>query len=285
MDDLIKDKRLERQHSRQQNQGMSFGAWLVSAFYALIVAILIILAITIIVALVAWAAGNRNQTKCCRKSQTCPAYILNPCPDKRNFSLARVDGSPTGSNHCETGSFTIQRTAENELLYTVTTPPDTFITDIYELEVACESDFPLTSDGCAVDLTAFHHQTYSCETTSNVQTGISFINAVQSRRDIFVSVLVIYSDSDTCTPLRMMTISGPCAKPIILTGSCVTPTCPPESCCDPIIPSFIKVKLPRCHPSHIPETTLGSEPIANPSIRHPYTAAATSSFGDLTVPD
>lgn len=227
--------------------------WMVSCFYALIIAIVIILIVTLLLALVAWATGCGKKKKRhggCGKpdcAPLCPVYLRNPHPDDRVFQLARVDGSANGSdNACSTGSFTIQRINSGELLYTVTMPANTFITDIYTLEVACERDFPLTPDGCAVDLTQFHHQTYPCEETSNVQTFTSTLSLGCNQSPIFVSILVVFSDSEICDPLQMMTLSGNGTQPITLTGNCITPPCPPESCCDPIVPNFIKLKLPRC---------------------------------------
>jgi hypothetical protein len=265
---------------------MVSGAVALSAFYGLVVAILAILLLSVLVALVAWAAtraggcDSNKGSSCC--APACPVWVRNPRPDDRVFMLARVDGSSTGGNGCATGSFTVQRQSNNQLLYTVTTPPDTFITDIYTLEVRCPGDFPLTPDGCAVDLSAFHHQRYDCATTSNVQLFNSTISAVHTCRCLDISVLVVFSDSDTCDPLQMMTIAGPGAKPIPLTGDCTTPICPPDSCCDPIVPSFVHAKLPRCRPSDPPQPSSPSSPIISDAPDHANATAAPSA--QLTAP-
>lgn len=229
-----------------------------SMFSAFMVAVLILVAFIIVISLVSWACGPRTENKkCCSRPTTCPVFVKNPRPDDKTFSLARVDGSIDGTNNCSTGSFTLQRTSCNQLLYTVTTPINTSITDIYTLEVACESDFPLTPDGCAVNLTAYNHEIFPCDSTSNVQTLTSTLSDnLACRRNLFISVLVVFSaNQETCEPLQMMTISGAASKPITLTGSCTTIPCPIQSCCDPIIPSFIKIHLPPC-------TTISSSPTA-----------------------
>jgi hypothetical protein len=274
-------------------KAVSAWEWTVSIFYALCFAILVILIVTLLLALVAWAIKGCKKKGCCKStcSPLCPVYLRNPHPDDRVFQLARVDGSTSGSdNSCATGSFTIQRVNSGELLYTVTTPPDTLITDIYVLEVLCENDFPLTLDHCGVDLTQFHHESYLCEETSNVQSFTSTLSqsvSCSTSGRIFVSLLVVFSDSETCDPVQMMTISGHCVKPITLTGNCITPPCPSGSCCDPIVPSFIKLRLPKCRllessststnnttANAAPETTLDSTTLGSTTQQPPTVPAA-----------
>lgn len=235
---------------------MNGWGWLVSSFYALVVVIMVILVVTLIAALIAWAAegcsSGKKKRGCCstRGAPVCPVYIRNPKPDDTTFSLGRADGSSDASNGCATGFFTVQRSGPSSLLYTVTTPENTLITDIYTLEVPCEGDFPLTTDGCAVDLSAFHHQTFSCNDTSNQQTFTSPLaaSALCNRRGkLLISMLVVFSDDqETCETVQMMTVVGRAAKPIALKENCLIPPCPPEQCCDPVVPNFVRVKLPRC---------------------------------------
>jgi len=235
------------------------GEWLMSFVCALLIAFAVILVFTLIIAVVAWARQGCCETPkngCPCPDPLCPVFVRNPDPDDRTFLLARVDGSVSGTdNLCATGAFTIQRTGENDLLYTVTTPVGTFITDIYTLEVGKPCDFPLTTDGCAVDLTAFHHASYPCDTTSNVRTFTSTITAAAAaarcHSTIYTSILVVFStDAETCTPVQMMTLAT--GKPITLTGNCVTNPCPADSCCDPIVPNFTKIKIPKCRLATVP---------------------------------
>lgn len=272
---------------------MSAWKWVVSIFYALLFAVIIVVVVTLLLTLVAWAVkacGGKKKKGCGNPNcaPVCPVYVRNPKPDDRVFQLARVDGSTSGSaNGCATGSFTIQRLNSNQLLYTVTTPADTLITDIYALEVSCENDFPLTLDRCGVDLTQFHHQTFACDSTSNVQTLTSTLSSSiicgGGGGRMLVSLLVIFSDSETCDPVQMMTIVGRAAKPIALTGNCITPPCPTNACCDPIVPNFVQLKLAKCR---IPSSSSSSsiaiatssaidhEAINDAAIAAPATATA-----------
>lgn len=234
------------------------GEWLLTFVYSLLIAIAIVLVLTLIIAAVAWS--NQGSGKNCCPEPLCPAYILNPHPDARTFLLARVDGSTSGvANLCATGSFTVQRMNNESLLYTVTTPPDTFITDIYTLEVGSECDFPLTADGCAVDLTAYHHQSYACGTTTNVQTFTSTIADLCNKSCVNMSILVVMATDDTCDTLQMLTLAT--GKPIALSGNCVTNPCPANSCCDPIVPNHTKIHLTRCRTC----PTLPASPAENPA--------------------
>jgi hypothetical protein len=225
--------------------------WLWSFLYAVLVAFAVVVVFVLIIAVIAWCGGGGRKRGGCRAPSCpplCPVYLRNPEPDDRTFLLARRDGSASGSdNGCATGSFTVQRTGPSELQYTITTPDGTLITDVYTLEVAAPNDFPLTSDGCAVDLTLYRHATFPCDDTSNVQTVVAPLNEglASCREHIYISILVVMSDvPDTCTPLQMMTLRT--GHPVRLTGNCVTPPCAADTCCDPVVPHYARVCLPRC---------------------------------------
>lgn len=174
-----------------------------------------------------------------------PVFIENPHPDRSLFLLGQIQGA--GSDSCLTGHFTIKRVGPDSLLYDITLPTSTTITDIYVLESVCESDFPLAADGCAVDLSTFHHENFPCTSSTNHQTIVTKLaTPVLCHNHMLISMIVAYStDLTTCSTVQMMTITNRGAKSITMREDCIVPPCEPNQCCDPIIPNFIRVKLPH----------------------------------------
>jgi hypothetical protein len=215
--------------------------------------IIIVVLVMLIVAGVSWISGRRGGGSggCCSKPHcagACPIYLRNPTPVDNLFPLGRVDGSIGGENSCATGVMTIQRSANNLLLYNVTTPVGSTLTDIYALEVEFESQFPLTSDGCTVDLTQFKHVTFDCATGANSGTLTSDVSSLANASHLLIAVVARFSADGSCISdsFQLMTLTGSAANSIPLTGNCITPECAASMCCDPVVPNYMRVQFPKC---------------------------------------
>lgn len=170
----------------------------------------------------------------------CVVYMQRSVARPRTFPLSRVDGSLHHSNGCATGSVTIEE-SDSTYFYTVRTPAGTFVTDVYVLEVGHTLLFPLTPDGCSVDLSRFGHARLDRVRDSH-QARVSSRKPSGRGKCVLISLLVVYSSISDRSSHQMMTF-GSCngAKPIPLMGECLINPCPTGTCCDPVIPSYVSL--------------------------------------------